>query len=377
MKRDPAIDYLRSGITLLVVAHHAALAYNTFSRFDSAQYMRSTAPIVDAARCAPLDVLVAWNDMYFMALMFFISGLFVLPSLIRKGTKQFMTDRAKRLGIPYLVAVTVLSPLAYYPSWLLSDAAGSGHFLRRFFTVDGWSGGPAWYIWVLLAFCAVAAGAYRCAPKCVSRFAWAAGSSWRLAGLFLLVSLLTTLPMRLFITAGDWINLPGPLTFQTWRILLYFAWFLLGAALGNADLEQSLSRANLRPWPVWLAAGFVLYVAHAWVEVKGAALFPYSTRSVSLLLAALYSGSCTFTGLAAIGLARQYFRKTWVFADSFSANAYGIYLFHYLFITWVQFGLLDVSLPAFSKFLITLLAALAGSWGLTALLRKTAAGRIL
>ena len=45
MKRDIAIDYLRSGVTLLVVAHHASLAYNTVSFYDADDYLKSSTQI--------------------------------------------------------------------------------------------------------------------------------------------------------------------------------------------------------------------------------------------------------------------------------------------------------------------------------------------
>ena len=66
MKRDVAIDYLRSGVTVLVVAHHSGLAYTTFSYFNPVHYALSVAPVVDKVRCAPLDYLVAWNDTYIL-----------------------------------------------------------------------------------------------------------------------------------------------------------------------------------------------------------------------------------------------------------------------------------------------------------------------
>ncbi|MCB0073208.1 MAG: ABC transporter permease, partial [Caldilineaceae bacterium] len=52
----------------------------------------------------------------FMALMFFISGLFVWRSLARKGVGPFLRDRLIRLGIPFVVGVLVLVPLAW---WLI------------------------------------------------------------------------------------------------------------------------------------------------------------------------------------------------------------------------------------------------------------------
>jgi hypothetical protein len=54
---------------------------------------------------------------------------------------------------------------------------------------------------------------------------------------------------------------------------------------------------------------------------------------------------------------------------SLSANAYGIYLVHYVFVTWVQYELLAANLSATQKgaavFFITLLL----SWGLIAFAR--------
>ena len=141
MNRDIAIDYLRSSVTVLVVAHHAALAYTTFSHYDPEHYMQSTAPVVDSVRWMPLDLIISWNDMFFMALMFLISGLFVAPSIMRKGAGLFLSDRVKRLGIPYVIAVTLLAPLAYYPSWLSSNAVDQGNFLRGFFAPYVWTGG--------------------------------------------------------------------------------------------------------------------------------------------------------------------------------------------------------------------------------------------
>jgi glucan biosynthesis protein C len=79
-ERDISIDYLRAVVTLMVLAHHSALAYTTFARFDSTHIFNSTAPVVDMARWAFLDYAENFNDVFFMSLMFLISGLFVVPA---------------------------------------------------------------------------------------------------------------------------------------------------------------------------------------------------------------------------------------------------------------------------------------------------------
>lgn len=377
MKRDIAIDYLRSSVTVLVVAHHAALAYTNFSRYDPGNYMRSTAPVVDSVRWMPFDLLISWNDMFFMALMFLISGLFVAPSIIRKGAGLFLTDRLKRLGIPYVIAVTLLSPLAYYPSWLSSDAVSQGGFLRGFFAPGVWTGGPAWYLWGLLAFCMVVAFATQIIPNLMKKLSWTASSASNLVMVFLAASLLATIPVRLIVPPEQWIVLVGPVNVQAWRLLFYFSWFLLGVSLGAGELQRSLSQDHLKCWPLWIILGSLAFLVHSTLLMQGTVLFAMPSWALSTSLAALYSISCTFIGLGALGFARSFFKTARYLADNLTGNAYGIYIFHYIFVTWIQFYLLTQPLPAALKFLIAFLGALTASWLLTALLRRTIAGKIL
>ena len=376
MKRDIAIDYLRSSVIAAVVAHHSALAYTTFSHYNPADYTTSTAPVVDSVRFAPLDFLVSWNDIFFMSLMFFISGLFVAPSVARKGVGRFLADRAKRLGVPFVVAITLLSPIAFYPSWLLSDSVGRGDFLISFFSADRWSPGPAWFIWVLLIFSILVTIAWRFMPNLMKKLSWTAGSAGSLVVVILAANMMATIPVHMFVAHQEWFRLAGPLQFPASRFLLYLTWFLLGIALGAANPERSLSRENLRFWPLWLMIGAFGLATHV-IVLSGK--YPADTPVwvIKLILSTAFSFCCSFTSLAALGLARSLFRTNWSAADHFSENAYGIYIFHYGFVTWVQFGLLTQQLPALVKFLVTFLVALTASWFLSAVLHKTAARKVL
>ena len=61
-------------------------------------------------------------------------------------------------------------------------------------------------------------------------------------------------------------------------------------------------------------------------------------------------------------------------ADSLSANAYGIYLIHYLFVIWLQYALLGISMPAFAKAATVFIAALVMSWMVSIALSHTSFG---
>ena len=119
--RDLSIDHLRTTLTLMVLAHHSCLAYTSWAFFDKQDSFRSTAPVVDATRWAFFDYAENFNDVFFMSLMFFISGLFVYPALRKHGTFRFIRDRLRRLGIPFAFALVILMPIAYYASWQLSS----------------------------------------------------------------------------------------------------------------------------------------------------------------------------------------------------------------------------------------------------------------
>src|SRR5437868_15550783 len=118
-----ALDNLRAFVILLVLSFHSVLAYLQFLPtspypFDSPPYQWRAIPIIDSHRWLGFDLYCAWQDVFLMSLFFFLSGLFVWPSLERKGAQIFLHDRALRLGIPFALVVALLMPLANYPTYL-------------------------------------------------------------------------------------------------------------------------------------------------------------------------------------------------------------------------------------------------------------------
>ena len=88
--REVSFDYLRAFIVLLVLLHHSVLAYAVLWPAQPRTFRILPAPIVDPQRWVGFDVLAAFNDTFFMALMFLLSGLFVWPSLERKGGAKLL-----------------------------------------------------------------------------------------------------------------------------------------------------------------------------------------------------------------------------------------------------------------------------------------------
>ena len=374
------LDYLRAFITVLVVAHHSTLAYTTFASFNKQRYIASTHPVVDSARSIALDIFEDFNDVFFMSMMFLISGIFVLPALARKGPRTFLRDRFYRLFIPFMIAATLLAPLDYLPSWYL--ARGNWHigpFLKDFFTVEGWPPGPPWFIWVLFFFNLIIAVCYRRAlpwlQKAGGGLAEQAAHPLKIGVRWYAFTCLLFLPLVLLFGGSAWAGI-GPFHFQLSRVLLYFGYFVLGMLLGQAGVDHGLLAKDSKfkaAWDYWVIGAVLAYAALKLVGAPIQALEDsgrISETQARLLYRPVWSLSCTLSCIAFLTLFSRLFtrpRKAW---SSLSTNAYGIYLIHYGFVTWLQFLLLPAALPALAKFALTFVGSLALSWGATALLRR-------
>ena len=128
------IDNLRIALTILVVVHHQAVFYATN---------------------VPLILFLMLNQAYFMGLFFFLSGLFTPSSYDRKGPWGFLKDRLTRLGIPILIYVFILSPIAKICMSFFQQSNDIAPILSSF----SWSSyfdtigiGQLWFLVMLLIF---------------------------------------------------------------------------------------------------------------------------------------------------------------------------------------------------------------------------------
>ena len=110
-QRCLGLDYLRALLIARVVAVHSVMA-------DAG--LGGLAPITDRQQWGGFVYFLMLNDIYGMPLLFFISGLFVWPGLERRGALGYAVGRARRLGIPFLVATATVIPLGLYPAYRAS-----------------------------------------------------------------------------------------------------------------------------------------------------------------------------------------------------------------------------------------------------------------
>ncbi|WP_298731919.1 acyltransferase [uncultured Chitinophaga sp.] len=364
------IDHLRSAITVLVVAHHSSLAYTTFASFNKQAYILSTHPIVDKERWIGLDIFENFNDVFFMSLMFFISGMFVLPSLTRKGVTAFIRDRFYRLFLPFAAGVTLLMMLAYYPAYYIAHGSHSiKGYVIDYFTTEAWPVGPPWFIWVLFLYNIIFALLF---PLLKNKTIGSFRPGVLVSGLVVITWILYV-PMAMWVGPYTWTGI-GPFDFQKSRILLYFAYFLLGALAGNKRYGDGIfSGKFIALWPLWIAACLLMYILLTVISAPLRQLVAQekiSSMTGWLVYYTVYVLSCSLSCIALVTSFKalvQAPKSWWTFL---SANAYSIYLLHYIFVVWCQYALLSISAPAFIKFIITFIVALSGSWIVSHLIRK-------
>jgi len=243
------LGYLRAFITALVVAHHAVLAYHPYAPAPGASLNASpwwrAFPVVDTAHSGVFTLLVGFNDIFFMSLMFLLSGIFVWNSLQRKGTGKYLRDRLVRLSVPFVAAVVIVAPLAYYPSYLQSKSHPG--FVKTWLSLSGWPSGPAWFIWVLLVFGLIAAMLTEWSPKWAERFGSRLASTSKFFAILLAISAATYVPLAVIFDPMSWSSF-GPFVFQTSRILHYLAYFLIGVTLGACGIAGALPARRAECW---------------------------------------------------------------------------------------------------------------------------------
>jgi peptidoglycan/LPS O-acetylase OafA/YrhL len=380
-KYNSAIGYLRAFIVALVVAHHAALAYHPYAPPPPASLLTQPRwwgafPIVDPHKWTNATLLVGFNDIFFMSLMFFLSGLFVWHGLAKKGAATFLRDRLFRLGLPFIIAAGVLSPVAYYPTYLQisghNDIAG---FWHQWLSLGYWPAGPAWFIAVLLAFDCIAALLFVLMPQWGTKLGAFTTNLARRPFIFFValvaITAIVYLPMAHFFTSLAWTAI-GPFTFQTSRIFHYFVYFLTGVGVGATGLDQGLLAPQgklARAWPWWIARSLLFFAVATGLTIAEFAAYGKSP-ALAIAADAGFVVSCAATSFAFLAIFLRFARSRSTVWDSLAANSYAIYLVHYAFVSWLQYALLPASIPGAAKFFIVLPGALFLSWATSATLRR-------
>lgn len=365
--RNVSLDRARTFLTLVVLLHHAVIPYTYFGHTDPASWIG-------------FDIVVLATDSFFMAMFFFLSGLFTWPGIARKEPSVFLRDRLLRLGLPFAIAALTVIPLAYYAIALRQDPELSfAAFWWKTISVGPWPSGPIWFVWVLLAFDLTASLLYRVSAHLVDPVNRISLRGFDQPAVFWLllavVSVIVYVPALLYLGANRWFEF-GPFSVQESRILLYFAYFFIGVSVGAANFDRGILSADGQlPKQRWLWAIVTLIpycLMWGMIYVKREILGnpdpqPHWYQAIYGTFFVLFSASILLAILAFFLHEKSPGPNL---LDRMQADAYGMFLVHYPIALWIQYALFDYGLPAIVKAAIGFVLTVVLSWGLTAALRK-------
>jgi fucose 4-O-acetylase-like acetyltransferase len=365
--RNLSLDRARTFLTLVVLLHHAVIPYTHFGHTDQTSWIG-------------FDVVVLATDSFFMAMFFFLSGLFTWPGIARKAPSVFLRDRLLRLGLPFAIAALTVIPLAYYAIALRENPElGFAAFWWKTVTVGPWPSGPIWFVWVLLAFDLTASMLYRVSAQLVDPVNRISVRGFEQPAIFwLLLAVVTAivyLPALIYFGANEWFEF-GPFSVQASRVLLYFAYFFIGVSVGAANFDHGILGADgqlPRSRWLWAIATLIPYcLMWGMIYVKREILgnpdvLPHWYQAIYGTFFVLFSAAILLAILAFFLHSKT---PGPTLLDRMQGDAYGMFLVHYPIALWIQYALFDHALPALVKAAIGFVLTVMLSWGVTAALRK-------
>jgi len=147
-KRILYIDNLRIILVILVVLAHIAITYGPVGFWYYYERIDITSNYI-------LAFFVSLMQAFLIGLFFMISAFFTPPALNKKGPKNFLKDRFKRLGMPLIFYIFIIAPAILYLNNLIIKGESVNYFIFYYEQVlkkGIIDVGPLWFLQVLLFF---------------------------------------------------------------------------------------------------------------------------------------------------------------------------------------------------------------------------------
>lgn len=382
-----AIDYLRMTSIILILLNHSLLPYATLAHASNDNYVFSTWPVIQTGQQSNLvSILSMCMETFNMPMLLCIAGFFSAITVSKAGWLYFMKERFIRVGLPFLILITLYTPLGAYAAYRLGgNTENYLYFWRHEFFSNHWYAMPNWFFWVLLAFSAIYA---LIRMLNISRYIEGIHFTPSWVVRMLLVSFFSyviLLSMPHYIT-----HLYGPFWVQQNRFLLYLLFFLIGALLGATWYKQpnliSKESTLSRLWWVYIGLSATLYCGlfyalYCWANFDAEVIntiqnaqhakdvMPHlSTVKALLVYSLLFPILCLLMIIGLFGLYSRHLNYFSQLLNYISRHSYAMILVHFPIVVWLQYALFEVNLNIPIKigiiFCLTFMSSLILSIGL-------------
>jgi hypothetical protein len=302
--------------------------------------------------------------------MFFIAGYFALAPLIKKGTKQFLKDKIIRLGIPFLLGVTVLAPLSRFMAYRSQGNRTNYlyYWFSEFFKSQNFTQYHFWFLGVLLLFFSILCLAYLIFREKISSVEIKAG---KLSSLFVFFFITITTGLyfvvNLFFSA-DFFTRLYVLQFQTVVFPIYAAYFTLGIFAYKKDWFKGGYKPRILPWTITYIISLIIYIPTLiYVSQNLSAHNIVFLKLINDIANNLSIFSALFMLLA---LFQKYLNGDQSYLMKISRSSYSTYLIHFSVVCVVAYVSINISLPLLLKFLTQIVICTLLSWEIGYLLTR-------
>ncbi len=332
--RKHYIDNLRSILILILIPYHAAMAWNVW---EEPNYI-----FFDGNRI--ISSIVVFFSPFFMAALFMLAGISTCFALKKKTFWQYLSERFRKLIIPFLLGTLILMPPITYIADKFNTGY-SGNFLRHytvFFTKftdltgadGGFSVGHFWFLLYLFIISLAGIGIIAVQKRIKSEQA-------------------KNIPMWLICMAG----LPLPLLSNLLSVggkslAEYLYLFLLGYYFFS---EESIIRKTERYKWIFLCIGLSATVLNVY-------LFLWSNTKYPIINSAAKYTAEWFMLLTLIGIGKGFLNFKTELTSYLSKISFRFYIYHYIWLVMFQYlifrlfnenTLLLYAVPVFLSYIAT------------------------
>ena len=250
-QRQRWADNLRVLVIAVVVVWHTATAYLGGSNWYYVDRATSKAWVT---AFFPASVI----SLFALGPLFLVAGWFSARSLAHKGAGAFARVRLLRLGVPLIIFIFVINPLASY----LGDLGRGLHPRLADYLGGAYAAGPMWFVAALLAFSLAYAVLRRVHPAPVAR-RWSGAQVMAAAAVLIAVSA--------FLVWQRW----PPADSSTFLDLRWQSWpqgvvlFALGVWAGEAANWEELTASTRRLGWTALAAAALFVTLGVYEQARG------------------------------------------------------------------------------------------------------------
>lgn len=334
------IDWLRILAVFLLIPFHTAIAYV----YGPSCYVKG--PMTSMS----MKLISSFIGMWFMPLLFLISGISTFYSLKKRNVTAFIGERLLKLMLPLGVgSITVIPVLTYY--WALQQGFGSSffRFYPKFFS-SYFNWGHFWFLPYLFVYALVTLPLFIYWKNKPSRFIGDLISKTNGWAIYL--------PLLWFILVEAFLRVkwPGNQTLiNDWANFLYYlALYLLGFLYSQ---HQSFAKAVMGKFPVSLTMAVSTTLIIFYIDLSEVNII-WSYNPKTLLVLMLHGINTWFWLLALIGLGSKRFSFSNRFLKYANDACFPYYILHYLPVTIIGYYIVNQHLPVGIKFGIVTLASI-------------------